>query len=166
MSRALLAYEWNGEAMVPLRRFARQADKMFVVGETYVLTEEMGRSDVSHRHEFAWLRDAWLSLPEGVGAEFPTAEALRKRALIATGWANARQFVAATPEDAARMAAWIVPRDEYAIVTVDGCVVTELTAMSQRKKAMGNDDFQASKTAVLEYVAGLLGCTTDELRAA
>ena len=36
---APLAYQWDGEAMRPLRRFAKEADRQFVIGETYTLEE-------------------------------------------------------------------------------------------------------------------------------
>jgi hypothetical protein len=38
-----------------------------------------------------------------------------------------------------------------------------MDGQSQSVKAMGNRDFQQSKSDVLDFVADLLGVTTDEL---
>jgi hypothetical protein len=35
MSAPLMAYKWDGNNMTPLKRFARQADSLFVIGEGY-----------------------------------------------------------------------------------------------------------------------------------
>lgn len=47
--------------------------------------------------------------------------------------------------------------DEYAIVEAVECVVRVYTAKSQSMKAMGNRDFQQSKSDVLDFVDDLLG---------
>ena len=54
--------------------------------------------------------------------------------------------------------------DEYAIVTVTGSLVTVYTAQSQSYRAMGKDKFQASKQAVLDLIAEMIGVETKKLK--
>lgn len=144
--------------MVPATTFmARLADKAFVVGEVYRLTEEHERSAASHRHFFAVIHDAWLNLPEGTAERFPTSEHLRKYALIKAGYRDERTFVAGSRAEALRLAAFVRPIDDFAIVTTSGATVTIWTAKSQSVRAMGGKAFQESKQAVLDVIADLIG---------
>ena len=154
-------FDWTGEWMLPV--YPRLADRYFAVGESYWLAEPKERSDKSHSQYFAVIYKAWENLPEALALEFPSAEDLRARALIACGYANSRQFVATTKGEAVRLAAFIRHGREYSVVTVSGFTVTEFTAMSQSFKAMGKDAFQASKTAVFEYLAAMLSVTVAQL---
>lgn len=161
-----IAFHWDGEAMYPVKAHARRADAEFVVGEVYVLESVEERSGVSHRHFFAAVREAWANMQDAAIAELPTPEHARKFALIKTGYADRRELIASSKAEARRIAAFIKPADTFAIVTVDGCCVTVWTARSQSKKAMGNAEFQRSKTAVLEYLAGMIGATPNDLERA
>ncbi len=154
---------WTGEAFEPVGRYARWADTYYVVDQTYSMVEEKQRSTATHNHEFAWLSEAWQNLPESIAAEYPSPEHLRKVALIRTGFATRRDFVASSAAEAIRLAAFIRAGSEYAVITVSRNVVTEWTAMSQSKRAMGAAEFQRSKSAILDYVAGLIGVTADTL---
>jgi hypothetical protein len=62
------------------------------------------------------------------------------------------------------MAAFVRAQDDFAVVAVSDAVLTVYTAKSQKLSAMGKRDFQASKTAVLDYAAGLVGVAADDLR--
>jgi hypothetical protein len=159
-----LVYEWSGEAMVPLKRFSRVCDEHFVIGERYTMEELKGRSQVSHNHYFAALHHAWLNLREDVAERFPTETHLRKWSLIKCGYHDQRSIVAASKAEALRIAAFIKPMDEFAIVVVSECTVTVYTAKSQSKKAMGGADFQRSKQDVLDYVAALIGTDPERLK--
>jgi DNA recombination-dependent growth factor C len=64
MEQAPFPFIWNGEAMVPPRAFARRADQIFVVGQSYTLVEVQDRSSASHRQYFALVREAFVNLPE------------------------------------------------------------------------------------------------------
>lgn len=163
MTAPPMAFKWDGESMFPVGRFARECDRHFVVGETYRLVEHQDRSRASHDHFFAAIHDAWENLPEHIAARIPTPDHLRKFALIRTGYADQRQLVASSKAEARRLAAFVRPMDEYAIVSVEGCVVTVFTAQSQSMKAMGKSRFQASKQAVLDWVANLIGTTPAAL---
>lgn len=154
---APIVFRWTGDAMEPLSRFHNLVNEEFVVGELYRMEAIEERSQASHNHFFALLHDQWLTLPDHIALEFRTPEHLRKHALIMTGYRNERKFAAATPLEARRIAAFIKPRDEYAIVSVNENVVVEWTAQSQSRKAMGGPTFQKSKSDVLDYIDDMLG---------
>jgi hypothetical protein len=156
MNAPPMIYEWDGHAMVPLRRFDNLAAAHFTIGELYKLEQIEDRSRVSHNHFFAVLHEAWINLPEEMAERWPTEDHLRKWALIKTGYADQRQHVCSSHAQAVRTAAFIGPMDSFAIITVTNCVLTVWTAQSQSMKAMGKKEFQASKTAVLDYIAGLI----------
>lgn len=156
-------YEGDGEFRPVSGYWARRADLAYVVGETYQLVEHNDRSANSHRHYFACLNEAWSNLGDEHLEQYPTAEHLRKKALIWKGYRDERSIVCSTNAEAQRIAAFVKPMDDYAIVTVKDAVVRVWTAKSQQMKAMGNRDFQQSKSDVLDFVAGLLGVDADEL---
>jgi hypothetical protein len=165
MTALPMPFRWTGEAMEPVGRFAKTADREFCIGQIYTMVEEdASTSDLSRRHFFACLRDAWMSLPDDLGQQFPTSESFRKHALILTGFANSTQFVCPTKGEAIRTAAALrTVQDEYAIINIDGCVVTRLTAKSMSRRAMKAKDFQAAKNSVFEYIAPMIGVSADEL---
>lgn len=160
---APIVCSWDGEVFVPLKRFAKLCDQRFVIGEFYYLEESKSRSDVSHRHYFACVHDGWMNLPEHMTERFPTQEHLRKWCLIKCGYHDQRSIVASSKAEAQRIAAFIRPVDEFAVIVVSECTVTIYTAKSQSKKAMGNDDFQDSKRKVLDMIAGMIGTDATSL---
>jgi hypothetical protein len=147
---------WNGEAFEPLPGFRKRADGAFVVGQVYHMEPVEERTAKTHRHYFACINEAWQSLPADFAERFPTPDHLRKFALIKAGFADSRQIVAASRAEALRLAAFIRPMDEYAVVSVSGAVVTVWTAQSQSMRAMGKERFKASKDAVLAAIEDLL----------
>lgn len=162
-----ILFNWDGEVMRPATgEWARRADKVFVVGERYRLVEEHERSSISHRHYFASVEESWGNLPENIAEQWPTSEHLRKWALVKAGYADERSIVCSSKAEAQRVAAFIKPMDAYAVVTVREAVVRVYTAKSQSMRAMGRADFQASKTAVLDILAGLVAVTPKQLREA
>jgi hypothetical protein len=156
-----LPYRWDGEALVPLK--PALCDKELVVGVVYLVEPETFRSRVSHDHQFAWLGQAWLQLPEGVSERFSSPLHLRKAALIEAGYYDETIIDCGSEEVAARVAAHIARRDQFAHVVVREHVVVERVAKSQRRGAMNTKDFQDSKQKVLEIVAGLVGVAPEEL---
>lgn len=159
MTIPAMAFMWDGEAMQPMRRGL--ADKHYVVGEKYILEQHKERSTASHSHYFAALTETWRNLPEDVADQFPTAEHLRKWCLIKAGFADERSIVCASKAEAQRVAAFIKPMDEYALVTVRDATVRVYTAQSQSTRAMNAATFQRSKEAVLEIAAGIIGTTPE-----
>ena len=139
----------------------------FVVGQEYRLVQEAGRSKRSHDHYFACVEDAWQNLPERWDGRFPTADHLRKFALIRAGYRDERSIVATSKAEAQRVAAFVKPMDEFAVVVVTEAVVTVYTAKSQSRKAMGGPVFQKSKQDTLDVLAEMVGVkATDFGRAA
>jgi hypothetical protein len=156
---------WDGDGFVPLSpKWSAEADRRYVIGEVYRVDIVEDRSDVSHRHEFAWLREAWANLPEELADIYPSPEALRKRALIEAGYFDETIVDAGTNAAAIRVAAAFRAREEFAHVVVRGPLVAIRTAKSQSRRAMGRADFQASKTAIMEIVAQMLGVSATMLR--
>jgi hypothetical protein len=160
---APILFRWSGETMEPLPRFHNICNAEFTVGEVYRMQVEEERSQVSHNHYFAELHEKWLSLPENTVLQFASDEHLRKHALIMTGYRDERSFVCASKAEALRLAAFLKPVDEYAVISVAECAVIMWTAKSQSRKAMGGKVFQKSKQDVFDFVDALLG--TDPLQA-
>ncbi|MDP3869136.1 hypothetical protein [Phenylobacterium sp.] len=158
-----LLFTWDGEAMWPRPAFRKEADRQFTVGETYRLGELAQRSHETHAHQFAWLNEAWKTLPERLAAEFPTAGHLRKRALIETGFHRETILDVGTHEAAVQVATTLRSKDEFAWIVVRGHVVVMREARSQSKSAMKPEDFQKSKQAILEWVSALLGVAPETL---
>jgi len=150
-------------ALAPARRCQKEAARRFVPGQTYLMEEVQERSEASHAHEFAWLRDAWLNLPEQYADLYPTPEHLRKRALIQAGFYDEEIIDAGTGAAALRVAASLRKREEFSLVVVRGAFVVIRSPKSQSRRAMRKDEFQASKTAIMEVVAGMLGVSSEEL---
>lgn len=158
MSTPAIFLEWDGEAFRPAGKFwSRLANEHFTVGERYRLVEEAEHSDRSRNHEFAFLTEAWNSLPDELLAQYPNPEVLRKHGLIAKGYCTMKQHVCQSKAEAERLAAILKPYDTYAIVIARQNVVTVYTAVSQSKRAMGAAQFNQSKQALMEFVGDLLG---------
>lgn len=154
------AFRWDGESFRPLRQTT--ADLDLSIGSVYWLVEHHDRSEISHRHQFAWLREAWLNLPEELADRFPSPEHLRKAALIESGFYDEEIIDCGTKETALRVAAYI-RRDDFVHVVTRGPLVVVRTAKSQSLRAMGAADFQASKQALLETVAAMIGVSVERL---
>lgn len=154
-------FTWDGDAMIP--RAPRLADKAYTVGETYLLVPHEERTSATHNHEFAWLKDAWLNLPENLADQFPTQEHLRKKALIDAGFYNETIVDAGSNAAALRVASAFRQIDDFSLVIVRGVFVIRRTAKSQSRRSMNKQEFQASKTAILEIVSGMIGVKPSEL---
>jgi hypothetical protein len=154
---------WNGSEFEPLKRFHNYCAAQFVIGQRYVLDVLEERSAVSHSHYFACLTDAWKNFPDDLVERFPSVEHLRKYALIKEGFCDERSIVCASKAEAMRVAAFIKPMDDFALVTASESVVRVFTAKSQKYRAMGKEDFAKSKESVLAYVAGLIDVTPAQL---
>jgi hypothetical protein len=100
--------------------------------------------------------------------EYQTPDKLRQHALIMTGFKRERKFVASSSAEARKIAVFLQAQgldDDYAIISVHENVVVEWKAMSQSRKAMPTKGlFRASKDAVLNYLADMIGVKADELQ--
>lgn len=143
--------------------WARKAGEQWAEGEVIVLSTHDDRSGKSHRHYFACIRTAWENLPDHLTPEFPTTEKLRKYALIKAGHCNSVEYICDNPREARRMAAALTDADGFALVVIQGCVVTRFTAKSNAKEFQDKKAFQQSKEAVLEILAEMIGVTVKVL---
>lgn len=157
-----MKWNWDGEVMKPLH--PALADKHFVIGQIYVLSETRERSDESHNHYFAALNYVWMNLPNDELEKYPTPEHLRYKALIACGYSVPRQFVFESERNAITFAAHLIDEgDGFDVVTVLDNVVTRVKARSQSYKSMDRKTFQKSKDDVVGWCAALIGMTGDDL---
>lgn len=141
--------------------WARKADERYVVGMEYRLTEIVEQSERSRRHFHAVVRDAWLSLPDELAAQFETADHLRKHCTIKAGFHEKRSIHCGSTPEARKVAAFIRPMDSYAIVTTAENVVTVWTALSTR--GLDHRTFQTLKDGCLDEIAKLIGTDATTL---
>lgn len=164
MSLPPIVCEWTGEAFEPRPAFRKRCDEALTVHELYRVETREERSINSHRHFFAAVEEAWRNLPDGISDRFATSEHLRKWCLIKTGYRDQRTFVCKGKAEAQRLAAFIRPMDDYAVIAAREATVIVATAKSQSMKAMGKQAFQESKTAVLDECARLIGTSAAALK--
>lgn len=159
-----ITFTWTDEGvMAPLPRLAKLCDRQYVVGETYQLAPIEQRSSATHRHYFAALHDAWQNLPEHYADRWPTSEHFRKWLLVQAGYSDERSIVCSSKAEAQRVAAFVKPLDQYAVVIIAGPVVKVFTAQSQSVRAMGAKVFQDSKQKVLDIAASMIGVEPGQL---
>ena len=156
-----LRFRWDGAAMVPL--YPGAAARQYETGAIYPLAVHEERSANSHRHFFACVNEAHSNLPEHLGAQFPTADHLRKWCLIKAGFRDTSTIPLPTKADALRVAAFIRPIDDFRVVVVHEATVMVYTAESQSLRAMGKARFQRSKDAVLDELASMIGTDSETL---
>lgn len=157
---------WNGNAFIPdsnaAKAFCARAYRMGQPLTVFIMQE---RTERTHNHQFAWLDDALENLPERY-SEAPWAaspEHLRKYALISTGFFNVKSIATESDAEALRWSEVLRTIDPFSVVAIRGDVVHLFTAQSQSMKAMGKERFQRSKTAILNFVANIIGATPEEL---
>jgi hypothetical protein len=159
-----MAFRWANGGFFPADRFIEPARQTYVEGAVYWLGVEPERTDKTHNHEFAWLTEAWKTLPDHIAADYPNAEVLRKRALIATGWCNVKDYPCASKAEAERLRRTLEAElDAYAAVIVRDDVVRVCRAKSQARNRMKAAEFQQSKTDILRWVSDLLGVAPEAL---
>jgi len=165
MNAPPMIFRWDAEAEVmrPLPHFRKRANTTYVDECDYRLAPVEERSDISHRHEFAWLKEAWSNLPEAIADLYPSVEHLRKRALIEAGFYTEDIVDAGSNAAALRVSATVRHLDEFALVIVRGPAVVIRRAKSQSYRSMNREEFQASKDGIIGVVATMLGVTPAEL---
>lgn len=167
MPQSPLYFRWTGDAFEPSSNLVRRlCDERFTVGEVYPLDQWVDHSEQSHRHQFAFVKEAWNSFPDALREQFPTPEHLRKHGLIRKGFCTMQQYSCSSRAEAKRMAAVLRRHvDDYAIIDIDDerAIVTVLEAESQGFRAMNKKRFQESKTALLDFIADLIGVPAETL---
>jgi hypothetical protein len=161
-----IAFEWTGEAMVPIRAHLKRADAQFVIGMSYILDTYEARSMAMHKGYFARIREAWTNLPDDIADAYPSPESLRKRALIKCGYAKLTEVLAASSREAAKMAEAMTAADEFALVVIEDRALRIWRAQSQSVKAMGGKAFKESIDRVEHWIAALIGARVEDYRRA
>jgi hypothetical protein len=164
---------WIGGSLIPVgnHSMAIACDAMRE-GDVVAVTIDHPRSLNSHNHQFAEVADAWHNLPESASMQ-PWAvspDALRKHALIVTGFCHSGVVDCGSKAAAERVAAMLKTAETkahgYCIVIARGPIVTVATPESQSYRAMGAARFQESKTKVLDWIATQIGVTADQMKGA
>ena len=166
----MIRCQWDGSVLTPVGYYGLAAARGAMrPGDVVIVEVDHPRGGNSHRHQFAEINDAWRHLPERLQS-MPWAanpETLRKHALIVTGYRQTYSIDCGTNAPAARVKAALevaeAGRHGYAIVAAHGPVVIVWTPESQSMRSMGGKRFQASKTAVLDWISGQIGVTADAL---
>ncbi len=156
-------FVFDGDAMVPTERFKRVAQRQYVVGHTYRMGVQERQSSKSRAHYFASIHEAFMNLPEEIAAQYPTAEHLRKRALIKAGYRHERVIACESKAQAERIVAIAKTMDEFAVVMPSGSSVVIFTPKSQSPRSMDHAEFQKSKDDVLHLISELIGVKKAEL---
>ena len=171
-SELTIRARWADGTLQPVGDHSSRVLQALQPGELITATISRQRSDRSHRHQFAWLAEAWRNLPE-TEQDAPWAaspETLRKHALIATGYAHSAAIDAGSAAAAQRMVPYLTnlatAAHGYALVQCRGSSIVVWTPESQSVRAMGAQRFQESKDAILAHIAALLEVHPDQLRSA
>jgi hypothetical protein len=146
------------------RNFLSEARREYVDGATYRLGEVGKISAGSRGHQFAFLKEAWKQLPEEYAQEYPSPKHFRKALLIDAGFYDQETIDVGSQKAAVQVAMALRQRDDFAKIAVRGGVVVIRTAKSQSDEAMDSEEFQRSKTAILEIAANMLGITPEDLQ--
>ena len=160
---------FRGGSFIPYLRHNNAIAAAFKDGDHVYIEIQRERSTASHKHQFAWIRDAFDSLPDDVhGRElWKRPSHLRKHALIMTGHCDATHIVVGS-DTAAHEVRNVIKADKdklhgYSMVTASGPTISILTPHSQSQAAMGAETFQKSKTDILNWIADLLQTNPKDL---
>lgn len=116
------------------------------------------RSDAEHRRYMAYVAFGFYHLPEKYRMDFATADDLRAKALVVTGWNVPEVFTGAhSLGEAERFAAHHRNPRCFPIIDMKTRAVTLLRPRSQSYSQMGKKDFRDSSAAVLKWISELIG---------
>lgn len=166
----LIRVHWDGECLVPDRPSDKaQVEERFGQGEVFPVDLDPKRSTRTHNHYFAIIKNAWDNLPERLANEpfARSTETLRKHALISRNYCDIDTIAIGEEIQAARVAGEMrkISRraENYQVISTQGTVIHVFTAKTQRVNVMGRTEFNKSKTAVIEWLADLIGTTPEKL---
>lgn len=154
-------FQWTEGMFVPERRAMAYWQEQLQEGDVVTFERHEERSTASHNHYFACIKTAWDNLPEQ-DERFPTPDALRKWALIRSGYCTENTIVCDSVEQAHLIASFL-GNQEGTIIVVRENIVKKYTAKSQSNAVMGKDEFQRSKTDVLDTIAELIAVKRSRL---
>lgn len=159
-------FVWDGSVMVPNPPSLALCINQFEKGVLYRLTAEEERSLVSHRHYMAVIAEAYNNLPHQYDGMFRSPNHLRYWCLIVRGFCDEKIVILDTPADAQKFADYVIGQGDNMHAQISGPIVKIWTAHSQRfsrEGGMDKETFQASKDAVFDQLADMLGISTAQL---
>lgn len=130
------------------------------------LSDDLFTADKMRQAFFASLRDTWLSFGPELRRRFPSSESLRKQALIAIGYCDVMTVVCGSKAAAPGIAAAFQMKDNYCIATIDGAVITVMTARSMARRALKKSQFRETALAVEAWVSEQTGIDPHQHREA
>lgn len=152
MTGAPLYFRWDGDGMIPIGRYVREANERFVVGERYQMEVIEQRSQAFHAFYFARVAELWSNLPERFGDRFKSPDHLRAYALVHTGHCEENVVTVESEEVAQRVGAFALALDDLCIIDIKGTVVSVFKAHSQKKSAMDAQAFRDSAQDVIDFI--------------
>src|SRR5215510_5172679 len=106
---------FDGGCFMPMKHALAMTGETWVQGVVYRLVRyERDRSSETHNHYFACIAEAFDNLPERYKHEWwaHNEDALRKHALIETGWCEKSSFTFSTVEQVAKAVLAFRERDK------------------------------------------------------
>lgn len=161
-----VVFEWTGTVMRPLAYHADLCARTFEPGKRYKLIEFSERSRETHDHFFATVAGYWQNWPERYERDLPSADHLRKHALIRTGHYLQSVMAHASLEEATAYVRDFIRYVDYAegsITSTHGTATVMRIAKSQRKQVMDAAEFQKSKQDVLEFCQAVTGISPEQM---
>lgn len=154
------------DCLVPLPRFTKLFQAQYPAGDTaeheYPMIPVEPRNMKMHGHYFATLNEMWENLPDHIQKRFPSVDHLRAWALVQTGHSHERLFVCDDQTMAMRLATFIRTMMNLAVITISKAddnpkkrIVHVFEPKSQSVALMSQEEFKASKDAVLDLVESL-----------
>jgi hypothetical protein len=156
--------KWDGEHWTPLPYFKPQATRQLKPGHIYRIELVEIRSKQSHDHLFACLGVAFDNLPEAHANRWQTPDQLRKWCLCQTAFRDTQEFHAPSHAEAIRLATHFAQLREFSVCEIRNNMVLRHTPHSQDYAHMADREFQASKSAVLNVLANILGVPAEDLQ--
>ena len=118
---------------------------------------------------FAQIRDVHSNLRDEHRQRWPSAEIMRKHALINVGYCDSMQVAAGSKAAAPRIADAFKHMDRYCLVDVRDSVLTVFTARSMSRNSLRKPQFHEVAEAALHWIfqqTGIDGRLSEEAKAA
>lgn len=117
-------------------------------------------ADPTRARYFAILRKCWENLPEDQAERFPSWEHLRKWCLIRAGWCE-MQILTVGP-NVRSIAEAMRKLNRFAVIAVNGEVITVFTAKSQSRKNQPKAQFVETSQKVYDILSKMLGTDVEQ----
>ena len=116
--------------------------------------------DPVRRRYFAIVHESYDNLPAKWSKRFPSVEHLRKWALIKAGWCDVVQVVAGST--VRQIADAMRKLDRFAVISVNGEIITIFTAKSQTRKNQPKAQFMETAQKVYNILSDMLGTDVEQ----